>query len=301
MAKETLLFSGSSHKTLAKEICKELKTSPGKILLGTFPDQEISVEILEDVRDKEVFVLQSLALDPQRYLLELLIIVDALKRASAKKITAIIPYYSYCRQDRRNKPGVPITAKLIANLLTASGVTHLITFDLHAEQIEGFFDIPVTHLHCQHLLAQQAKKICKTDTTVVAPDIGSIKIAEQTAKSLHLGLSVVKKERLSSVRVKTMLIGDVANKNVFIVDDMCSTAGTITAAAFLCKEMGAKKIIAGVTHGLFVADSLKKITASPIETLFVTNTICQKDRISATKKIHTISISKMIADEIRKN
>lgn len=300
MAKEKLLFSGSSHKNLAAEICRDSQIPLGNIHLGTFPDQEISVEILEDVQGKEVYVLQSLALDPQKYLLELLLIVDALKRADAQKIAAIIPYYSYCRQDRRHKPGVPITAKLIANLLATAGVTHLMTFDLHADQIEGFFDIPLTHLHCGDLLAKQAEKHGKTNTIVVAPDIGSIKIAKQIAKSMHLDLAIIKKERLSSVEVKTTLMGDVADKNVFLVDDLCSTGETIAAAAHLCKEMGALNIIAGATHGLFVKDAVKKIESSPIATFFVTNTICQQNRLESTKKIHTISISKMIAEQIAK-
>lgn len=298
MSKQILLFSGSSNKTLAKEIGKNINSPLGAIELKIFPDNEISVTISEKVEDKNVFILQSLAIDPHRYLFELLIIVDALKRASAKKITAIIPYYSYGRQDRRINPGEPITAKLIANLLTSAGVTHLITLDLHADPIEGFFDIPVTHLHSQELLVNEAKKILQPNTVVVASDIGSFKMAEQIAKSLHLDLVIIRKERLSPAQVKTALIGNVTNKNVFLVDNICSTGATLISAATLCREKGAKTIIASVTHGIFAGKSLQKIEESPIESLFVTNTICQNDHIMDTKKIRLISVSKIIADAI---
>lgn len=290
-----LFFAGSSHRELAQEICAELRIPLGAISLGSFPDGEISVEILEDVRGRDVFILQSLAADPNRYLMELLIIIDALRRSSAKSITAIVPYLSYCRQDRRNKPGVPITAKLVANLLSSAGTSHLMTFDLHSDQVEGFFEIPVTHLHCQELLSSHVKNLLGENLIVVAPDIGSIKIAEAMAKLLKVDMAVIKKERLNSVDVEMTLIGDVTNKNVLISDDLCSTAGTLVAAAKLCQKRGAQKISGAITHGLFVKDAIAKIESSALLSLLITNTI----PFSTSTKITQISVAKIIAKAIR--
>jgi ribose-phosphate pyrophosphokinase len=276
MTKYPLLFAGSSHPELANEISVELGISLGRRDLSQFPDGELSVEIQEDVRGKDVFVLQSIAADPNRYLMELLIMIDALKRASAKSIVAIIPYFGYCRQDRKNKPGVAIAAKLVANLLVTAGATHLITWDLHADQIEGFFEIPVDHLHCQKLLCETAKKLIGENCIVV-----------------------VNKQRLNFFDVKATLIGDVANKNVLIADDLCSTGGTLVAAANLCREAGAKKIIAAVTHGLFVGNAMKKIESSTLESLFVTNSTPFLDQFSKAAKIDTLSIAPMIAEAIK--
>lgn len=299
MNNSPLFFAGSSHRELAIEICTELRIPLGAVSLGSFPDGEISVEILEDVRGRDVFILQSLAIDPNRYLMELLIMVDALKRSSAKSITAIVPYLGYCRQDRRNKPGVPITAKLVANLLSSAGTNHLMTFDLHSDQVEGFFEIPVTHLHCQELLCSHVKELLGENLIVVAPDIGSIKIAEAMAKLLKVDLAVIKKERLNSADVEMTLIGDVANKNVLITDDLCSTAGTLVAAAKLCQERGAQKVIGAITHGLFVKDAMAKIESSALLSLLTTNTIPPHDQLSASTKIDQISIAKIIAKAIR--
>jgi ribose-phosphate pyrophosphokinase len=293
---EPLLFAGSSHPVLAAEVSAHLGIELSPLHLKRFPDGEISVEIVEDVRGKEVFVLQSIALDPHFSLMELLIIVDALKRSAARSITAIIPHLAYCRQDRRNKPGVPITAKLVANLLTAAGVTHLITCDLHADQVEGFFEIPVDHLYCQELLCRAARELLGKNGIVVAPDIGSIKIAERMAKLLQVELAVIKKERLSSFDVKMTLIGDVSGKNVLIADDLCSTAGTLVEAAHLCRSEGASSTIAAVTHGLFVANSLEKIDSSPLEALLIANTIAQSGQLP--EKIKVLSISREIASAI---
>lgn len=293
-----LFFSGSSHRGLAKEICTELKISLGAISLGFFPDGEIAVQVLEDVRGREVFVLQSLAVEPNRYFMELLIIIDALKRASAKSITAIIPYLGYCRQDRKNKAGVPITAKLVANLLSSAGTDHLMTFDLHSDQVEGFFEIPVTHLHCQELLCNYIQKTLGENLIAVAPDIGSIKIAQAMAKWLKVDLAVIKKERLDAEEVVMTLIGNVAGKNVLIADDLCSTAGTLVAAAQLCQKRGAQKVMGAMTHGLFVKDAVAKIESSPLLSVLTTNTIPSETRFSTSTKINQISVATLIARAI---
>ena len=290
-----MFFSGSSHLSLSSEVCAKLKIPLGKIHIKTFPDGEIFVRILEDVQGKDVFVLQSLGIHPNRYLIELLITIDALKRAAARKITAIIPYFSYARQDRRAQMGDPITAKLIANLLASSGCTHLITCDLHAGQIEGFFEIPIIHLRCLDVLAEQIRKKKIKNGIVVAPDIGSMRIAEMLAKKLHLDLAVVKKDRLDPFQVQTTLLEDVSGKNAIIVDDLCSTAGTLVSAAKLCKEMGALKIHAAITHGVFASDAIQKINSSPIDSLLITNTIEQTGH-KKSPKIQQVSIAKMIAE-----
>ncbi|MBA3721963.1 MAG: ribose-phosphate pyrophosphokinase [Parachlamydiaceae bacterium] len=297
MNKQPILFAGSSHVDLAKKVSNQLQIDLGRMQLNEFPDGETNVQILDDVRDRHVFILQSIAGKPNHYLCELLIIIDALKRSSAKSITAIIPYLGYCRQDRKNKPGVPITAKLVANILTSAGITNLITFDLHSDQVEGFYETRVDHLNCQKLLCEKARSVIGDDFIVVAPDIGSIKIAERMAKILNSGLVVIKKERLNSFDVNMTLIGNVQDKNVLIVDDLCSTAGTLVAAAKLCRQQGAKKIIAAITHGLFTGDALKNIESSDLEYLLITDTIAISNPLP--KSIKTVSVDAMIADAIQ--
>ena len=294
MPNHPLFFTGSSHPQLAQKTCKEIGIPLGKLSLKLFPDNEISVEILEEVKGRDTYVLQSLAQDPQRHLMELLIIIDALKRSSAKTITAIIPYFTYCRQDRRDKPGVPITAKLVANLLSAAGIDHMITLDLHSDQVEGFFEIPVTHLHCQELLCANIQPRLGNNAIVVAPDIGSIKIAESMAKLLKVEMAVIKKNRLNSTDVEMSLIGDVSGKAVLIVDDICSTASTLVKAAELCQKRGAAQVYAVITHGLFVQEALAKIEASPLQQLVTTDTI----PLSPAGKIEQVSIAKILADSI---
>lgn len=296
MNRKLKLFGGSSHQTLTDKVCKALNIARGKIDLTQFPDGEIHVQILEDVRGCDVFIVQSIVNQPNHYLMELLIIIDALKRASAKSITAVIPYFGYCRQDRRNVPGVPITAKLVANLLTCAGIDQLITCDLHADQMEGFFEIPVQHLHADKILCDAARPLIEKECILVAPDIGSVKIAERMAKIMQAPLAVIKKERKNSHDVSMTLIGIVKGKSVLIVDDLCSTAGTLAAAANLCKKEGAIKVIGAVTHGLFVEDAIDKIERSILERLIVTDTIPQG---FASTQIDEISIAPLIAHCIK--
>ncbi|AAP05311.1 ribose-phosphate diphosphokinase [Chlamydia caviae] len=296
MNKQPILLSGSSNLILAQNVCAELKIKLGRMELNQFPDGETHVKVLEDVRGRDVFIMQSIVGQPNHYLFELLIIADALKRSSAKSITAIIPYLGYCRQDRRNKTGEPITAKLVADVLTTAGITNLITCDLHADQIEGFYKTHVDHLHCQQLFVDTIKSCISQDCIAIAPDIGSIKIAERIARMLDTGLAVIKKERLNSFEVSMQLIGEVQDKNVVIIDDLCSTANTLVEAANLCKQKGAKKIIATVTHGLFVGDAIQKIETSALESLFVTDTIHLQ---STSTCIKTLSTAPMIASAIK--
>src|SRR5579872_587310 len=248
-----MLFAGTSHPELAQQIAADLGVQLGKVLIETFPDNEIGVQILENVRGRDVFVLQSIARHPNLYLMELLILVDALKRASARSIVAVIPYFGYARQDRKGKGRVPITAKLVADLLEKAGVTRVLTLDLHTEQIQGFFDIPVDNLYARPVLVEAVEKLGLINLVVVAPDVGSIKLARDFAEGLKVDFAIVDKRRVNAKQVEIdALIGEVTGKNVLLVDDMCTTGGTLKTAANVCKKAGAKSVIAAATHGLLV-------------------------------------------------
>jgi ribose-phosphate pyrophosphokinase len=300
MTTTPIIFSGSSHPALGQEVAILLGTTLGKRDLHLFPDNEIFVEILEDVQGRRVFVLQTLGSDPNFHLMELFIILDALKRASAASITAILPYYGYARQDRLDKRGVPITAKLVANLLTCAGTNQLITVDLHSEQIEGFFDIPVHHLVSRTLLIPYCASLYLENLVVVAPDKGAIKIASDYAKQLNVPIALIEKERIDSFRVEMRLfVGDVKGKTVLLPDDMCSTAGTLVNAAQVCAQLGAKRIIAVVGHGLFIENAIDRIEESPLEMLITTNTIPIAEKVHAHPKIRVVSIAPLLAEAIR--
>lgn len=295
-----ILFSGSSHPALAKEIADHLGVELGKIELNRFPDGEIEVQIKENVRGRDIFLLQSVALDPNNHLMELLIIIDALKRSSARSIAAVIPYFGYCRQDRRDKPRVPITAKLVANLLTNAGATRVLTMDLHAGQLQGFFDIPVDNLFGRPLLVAAFKKLYQLGNLIVlAPDIGSVKIARAFAAHLGVDFAVVDKHRINASHVEVVtVIGDVKGKDVLLADDMSSTGGTLVSAAKACREKGAARIFAAVTHGIFVDDSIGKIEKSPIEALLMSNTIPWTERLAGSNKLHIVSVASLFGQAI---
>lgn len=296
-----LIFAGSAHPQLAKEVADKLGVRLGKITIDRFPDHEISVEILEEVRDKDVFVLQPTALEPNDYFMELLIIIDALKRASARSITAVVPYFGYCRQDRQDKPRVPITAKLVADLLEKAGATRLVTADLHAGQIQGFFDIPVVNLHCMPLLLDEIRKLKPKNLIVVTPDVGSVKLGRDFALQLKTDFAVINKQRVKADLVLDLqLIGDVKGKDVLLADDMCSTGATLASAAKACHEKGAKRVLACVMHGLFVGDAYQLLSQSPIEALITTNTVPFKRPAGKTiKNFHVVSAAPLFAQAIR--
>lgn len=294
-----LLFSGSSHPILAEEVADYLGVKLGQVKLERFPDGEISLQILENVRGRDTFVLQTIALDPNNYLMELLIMIDALKRASARSIAVVIPYFGYCRQDRKDKPRVPITAKLVANLLVNAGATRILTMDLHAGQLQGFFDIPVDNLSGRLQLGESFKEYLSNNFAVVCPDVGSIKLSRDYADQLGVELCIASKERINSREVKAVtLLGDIKGKDVLLADDMCSTAGTLVSAAKACQEKGARRIFAAVTHGLFVENAVEELEASPIETVLVSNTIPYTERLSKSTKIKTISVASLFGQAI---
>lgn len=292
-----LLFSGSSHEELALELAQELKVKLGKRVIEVFPDGEIGAQILENVRGKDVFVLQSIARHPNHYLMELLILIDALKRASARSIVTVIPYYGYARQDRKEKSRVPITAKLVADLLEKAGVTRVLTMDLHAEQIQGFFDVPVDNLYARLLFVDVIRKMGIKDLVVVSPDVGRNKMASQFAEELKVDIAIIDKRRFSAEKVAAgALIGNVSGKNVALVDDICSTGGTLKMAAQVCKQAGAKSIYAFVSHGLFVGDAL---AGMDIDRIFVTNSIPQID-LGKRSKVTVVSVAPMFKKAIER-
>lgn len=301
MNSSPLLFSGSSHPDLAKEIATLLKVPLGKILLEHFPDKEMFIEILEPVQQRHVYVIQSLAFNPNEYLMELLIILDALKRAAVASITVVMPYYAYARQDRVNKPGVSITAKLVANLLVKAGATALLTLDLHSEQIEGFFDIPVEQILSRSVLVAHCSDLNLEETVVVAPDNGGIKIASAYAKQLGVPMALIDKERIDAFRVQmNVFVGDVNGRTVILPDDMCSTASTIVYAAKTCARLGAKRIIAVIGHGLFIGKALENIDNSPIEIVLTTNSVPLSESVLKHSKIRSVSIAPLFAEAIYK-
>jgi ribose-phosphate pyrophosphokinase len=301
-AKEhAFLFAGTSNRSLAQEIADISGIPLGKVVIDEFPDGEINIEILECVRGCDLFVVQSIATRPNYYLMELMIMIDALRRASAKSITVVIPYFGYCRQDRKaDGARVPITAKLVANLLETAGATQLITMDLHAPQIQGFFDIPVDDILAAPLLLEKLATIDFHDFVVVTPDIGSVKLASKYARISGVEYVIIDKSRLSATEVAiNNLYGDVKGKNVLLIDDICSTASTLVAAASTCQAAGASRIVSLITHGLFVAEAIHKIEASPIEALIISNTIPLTGKALASQKLIVASVAKLFATAIR--
>jgi ribose-phosphate pyrophosphokinase len=295
-----LLFAGSSHFILASEVAQRLEIPLGSMQLNRFPDGEIAIQVLESVRGRDVFVLQSIALDPNFYLMELLIIIDALKRASAKSIAAVLPYFGYCRQDRKDKPRVPITAKLVANLLVEAGATRILAVDLHAGQLQGFFDIPVDLVYGRQALIDGLQELNLNNSVVVAPDISSVKTARTFASHLNVDFAIVDKHRKNAKEVVSYhLIGDVNGKDVLLADDMCSTGATLVSAAKACREKGANRIFGVVTHGLLVGDAIRHIEDSPLETVWMTNTIPYTERLTKANKLKTVSIAPLLAHAIQ--
>ena len=268
------VLAGSSNLKLAERIAEYIGQPLGEVQISHFPDGEIFVKIVENVRGQDVFVFQSVAVKPNDALMELLIMIDAARRASAQRITAVIPYYGYARQDRKDQPRVPITAKLVANLLVASGVNRILTMDLHAQQIQGFFDIPVDHLYAAPEFIKYIKTKNLKEPVVVAPDAGGMKMAHGYAGLLGAGLAIVSKQRKSATEVEsTNLVGDVEGRDTILVDDITSTAGTLCQAARMLKEAGARDIYAAVSHTLLMDLGIERLKNSPIKELITTDSV----------------------------
>jgi len=295
---DMVLLTGSSHPELAKEIAKHLGIPLGDVLLGRFPEGEIQLQIRDNIRGKDVFIVQPTCTPPNESLMELLILIDAARRASAKRITAVLPFFGYARQDRKDKPRVPITAKLVANLIVSAGANRVLAMDLHAGQIQGFFDIPVDHLYSINAMGSYFKKKKIKDLVVVSPDVGGIKMARGYAKLFDCDFAIVDKRRESASQTHVMhIIGSVAGKNVVIIDDMISTGGSLVEAAKALKKAGALDIYANIVHPVLAGKAVERIRKSAIKELIVTNSI-PLGKEKRIKKIVQISIASLLADAI---
>jgi len=293
------IFSGTANQPLALAICKSIGCELGKVNITPFPDGETFVKIEENVRGEDVFIVQSTSPPTNHNLMELFIMIDALRRASAKRITAVLPFYGYARQDRKDQPRVPITAKLVANLLVAAGANRILTVDLHAQQIQGFFDIPVDHLYAAPVMYEYLRTKKLTDLVVVSPDVGGLKMAHAYSQTLEAGLAIVAKRRKSATEVESMaVIGEIRGKNVLLVDDLTETAGTLTSAAKLLKKKGAKTIIACVSHAILNDIGIERLRKSAIDELITTDTVL-RPAIDGVK-ITTLSVAGLLGEAIKR-
>ena len=295
------LFSGNSNPELAEKICQQMQIPQGNAVVKTFSDGEIMVEIGENVRGRDVFVLQSTCTPVNHNLMELLVIVDALKRASAWRITPVLPYYGYSRQDTKILPRVPISAKLVADLITVAGGQRVICLDLHANQIQGFFDIPVDNLFAAPVLLDYIRQHFINDLVIVSPDAGGVERARAFAKRLDVSLAIIDKRRDEGQKVEAMnIIGDVKGKSAIILDDMVDTGGTLTEAAKALAENGAASINACCTHAVLSGPVIERIEESSIESLIVTDSIPLKPEAKASKKIRVLTVSGILGEAIKR-
>jgi ribose-phosphate pyrophosphokinase len=299
MHREIKLFTGTSNRELAERISRRVNVPLGSLEISRFPDGEVFVRILENVRGWDVFLVQSTVPDPNETLMELLVMIDAFRRASAERITAVIPCYGYARQDRKDQPRVPITAKLVANLLVAAGANRILAMDLHAQQIQGFFDIPVDHLYAAPVMYEYLKKKRLRDLVVVSPDVGGLKMAYAYSQVLDAGLAIVAKRRKSASEVESMaIIGEARGKDALLVDDLTETAGTLVKAAQLLKHRGARKILACVSHAILNKIGIERLRKSPIDELVTTDTVL-RPAISGVK-IATLSVAGLLGEAIKR-
>jgi ribose-phosphate pyrophosphokinase len=294
-----IIFSGNSNPALSKKVCSYLNVALGGEKVKRFSDGEIQIEIDENVRSRDVFVIQSTCSPVNENLVELLLMLDALKRASAARITAVIPYYGYARQDKKVAPRVPISAKLVADMLTIAGASRIITLDLHAGQIQGFFDIPVDNLFAAPVLIEHIRNNFNNDLVIVSPDAGGVERARAFAKRLNAGLAIIDKRREAPNEAKAMaVVGDVAGKVVVILDDMVDTAGTLVEAAGAIIKNGAREVYAVCAHPVLSGPSIERIENSPLKALVVTDTIPLRENARSCKKIKVLSISELIGEAI---
>jgi ribose-phosphate pyrophosphokinase len=293
------IFSGSANVPLAQKIADYLKVPLGQATVTSFPDGETFVKINENIRGRDVYIVQPTCPPTNHHIMELLIMIDAARRASAKRITAVIPFYGYARQDRKDQPRVPITAKLVANLLVAAGTNRVLTMDLHAQQIQGFFDIPVDHLYAAPIFYRHLKAKNLENLVVVSPDVGGMKMASAYSQMLGAGLAIVVKRRLSATDIEAQfIVGEVAGKDILLVDDITETAGTLVAAAQILKNAGAKRIFAGVSHAVLNDIGIERLKKSEIAELITTNSVppAKIDGFNLT----ALDVSALLGEAIRR-
>jgi ribose-phosphate pyrophosphokinase len=295
------IFSGNAHRTLAEAMCRHLETSLGQAQVTRFADGEVYVEIQENIRGVNCFVVQPTSTPVNDNLMELLVMIDALKRASAGSITAVVPYFGYARQDRKTKPRTPISARLVADLLTAAGVHRVLAVDLHAGQIQGFFNIPVDNLYAMPVLMEYLKGRFGPETVIVSPDAGGVERARAFSKRLDSRLAIIDKRRpTANVAEVVNIIGDVAGRDAIIVDDMIDTAGTLTAAAQAVMEKGARAVYACASHGVLSGPAIDRINKSPLTELIITDSIPPRPDITACPKIKMLSVSRLLAEAVKR-
>ncbi len=293
------IFSGTANRPLAEKVAAHLNTKLGDLLISRFSDGEIHVKYNENIRGTDVFLIQPTH-PPSDYLFELLLMIDAARRASAKRITAVIPYFGYARQDRKDQPRVALSAKLVANLISEAGADRILTLDLHSASIQGFFDIPFDHLYAVVLFSERLKMMKLNDPVVVGPDIGSSKRARAYANRFNAGLAVVDKKRSGPNEVEAVsLIGEVRGRDVILVDDLIDTAGTLCMASRLVQDSGAKEIVTACTHAILSGDAVSRLDKSPISKVMITDTIYRSDRKSSGK-IEVLSTAPLFAEAIKR-
>ncbi|MDB6053400.1 MAG: ribose-phosphate pyrophosphokinae [Verrucomicrobiales bacterium] len=293
------IFAGTSNLPLAKSICSSIGLELGKCTVSSFPDGETFVKIEENVRGEDVFLIQSTSPPSNHHLMEMFILMDALRRASASRITAVLPFYGYARQDRKDQPRVPITAKLVANLLVAAGANRVLAMDLHAQQIQGFFDIPVDHLYAAPVMYDYIKQKQLSDLVVVSPDVGGLKMAHAYSQVLGAGLAIVAKRRKNATEIESMtVIGEIKGNNILMVDDLTETAGTLTTASALLKKEGAKTIYACVSHAILNDLGIERLRKSNIDELITTDTVL-RPAIEGVN-ITTLSVAGLLGEAIKR-
>ena len=298
---ELKVFSGRAHPNLAGEICDYLNLALGKIEIYNFADGEIFCQIQENVRGSDAFIIQPLSRPVNENLMELLITLDAFKRASAARVTAVIPYYAYGRQDKKDKPRVPITAKLVGDLLSRAGADRILTMDLHAGQIQGFFDIPVDHMFAAPVMLDAIRELEVPDLTIVSPDAGGVERARAIAKRLHAGLAIVDKRRVAPNQADAMhVIGDVAGRNTLILDDIIDTAGTLRSTVDALREKGAERILASGVHAILSGPAIERLESSPLEVILVTNTTPLDEKLELCSKLRPLSVAPLLGEAVRR-
>jgi ribose-phosphate pyrophosphokinase len=291
------IFTGNAHPRLANDICSHLGVPLGEARCARFPDGEIDLKLECDVRGADVFVIQPTCPNVNENLVELLVFIDCLRRSSADRITAVMPYYGYARKDRKDEGRVPITAKLAANLITTAGADRVVAVDLHAAQIQGFFDIPMDHLYARHTFMEHVKLLNLDNPIVVSPDVGGVKMARGYAKGLHADIAIVDKRRISGQEViSENVVGEVEGRDVIMVDDMISTAGSITDACRILKEKGANKIYLLATHGILCGPAVERLNNAPVESVMLSDSIPIRD--SGVDKLTVVSLAPLLARAI---
>jgi ribose-phosphate pyrophosphokinase len=301
MAGELKIFGGRAHPALVQEICDYLNLEAGNVAAFNFSDGETFCQIEENVRGSDVFIVQPTCAPVNENLMELLILLDSFKRSSASRVTAVLPYYGYARQDKKDRPRVPITAKLVADLISRAGADRVLTMDLHADQIQGFFDVPVDHLFAAPVLLDALREMRIPDLIVVSPDAGGVERARAIAKRLGAGLAIVDKRRTAPNEAEIMhIIGDVAGCNAIVVDDIIDTAGTLTKTVDALLSKGAQRVLAAGVHGILSGPALQRIADSALETVLITNTTPVEEKLSRLPKLRPLSVASLLGEAIRR-